>query len=171
MALLKAEVPAVGQRVYKHRSEPLRTWQLPCITVYSENDAAEPDDSDSVDAVFTHTLTIVGWTTADTDLDDKLDNDLAEPIEKAMAKDRYLNGTAAAAAVRTATVYGENISGERPMGAVALTYDVAYRVPDRAAATPEDDFDTAGVTTDISGEQAPADRLTSVMTDIYEGGP
>lgn len=167
VAQLMAGVPSVGSRVFKSRHDPLRTWQLPAITVYSEKDDNDPDASDSVDAVFIHTMTVVGWVAAMENLDDALDA-LALEIETAMASDKYLNGTASMS-VLTGTVYGEQITGERPMGAVALSFDVTYRVPDRGAVTPTDAFEKAGVTTDLEGAQAPADRLTSVVT--IPGGP
>jgi len=166
VAQLMAGVPSVGNRVFKRRHEPLRVQTLPAITVYSEKDDNEPEASDSIDAVFTHSMTVVGWVAATENLDDALDA-LALEIETAMASDKYLASTASMS-VLTGSVYGEQITGERPMGAIALSFDVTYRIPDRGAVSPIDEFKKAGVTTNVDGTQAPDDRLTSVVT---LGGP
>lgn len=167
--LIAADTAAEG-RVVKSRSSPLKLDQLPMISVYNEIEPIREGSekgSDGLERLFE--VTIVGWTHAssDSDVDDDLD-DLALEIEAAIDADPTLDRNSSSAHLVN-TQFGIDMKGERPMGAVSLTYLCRYFTDTRNAA-PTDIFDTAHAQVDLGGEQAADDQSEALVEDINEPG-
>lgn len=134
VAKLIAASTAAGSRVKTTRLEPARNHELPCISVYSDED---PVDQERTNATAPrkswreYRVGIVGWVVGTSEnLDDLLD-DLAAEIERAMGADEQLTATCEDS-VLINTSFGMKTDGNRPLGAVELTYSIAYYtdVPD-----------------------------------------
>ncbi len=152
---------SAGARVSKSRQAPVRAAELPAISVYNGDEDFKDgtEFSDEMDRLYQ--VTIVGWLAASENTDDALDA-LALEIETAMDRDRSIDRNAAHSFLMS-TSFGEDLKGERPLGAVSLTYSCMYRTGPRVPA-PTNVFATAGVKTNVKGTQAPADELSGVVT-------
>jgi len=160
---------AAGARVVKSRLAPPKTASLPFVSVYNELEPIkEGGDKGSRELERQYEVTICGWVIAasDSDVDDALDA-LALEIETAMDLDHTLDSYASTSHLVN-TQFGIDLSGERPLGAVSLTYGCTYFSKTRNAA-PVDNFDTASAVTDLGGEQATLDETAVLVEDINAG--
>ncbi len=157
---------AAGARVNKSRMEPARSAHLPLISVYSADEITKEASAKSSPRVLERTprIVIVGWVVANEEVDDAADA-LALEIETAMDIDPNFDGYAFDS-VYESTQVTIDVTGERPMAAVALTYAITYETHRRIAA-PTDVFDKAGVQTSIDGTQATADQRADLVTGIH----
>lgn len=147
IARLKGTAPAwatsARDRVYSSRMAPLRTAQLPAISVYVDSDVVDDLSKNSAPRELKRTVTIAveGWVPAagDTPVDDALD-ELALQIETAMDGDLNLAGTAFDSML-TLTEIGIKLDGDRPLACAHLEFAVDYHSPLRVA-EPVDDLTT-----------------------------
>jgi hypothetical protein len=156
---------AAEERVFKSRRAPVATAQLPAISVYSVDEPVNEKSKSTAPRELERDLRIeiVGWVKASEDVDDALDA-LALQIETAMDLDphfHFTDGDETCArvfdSILEGTVFGEELSGERPMGAVSLTYVCTYHTQKRLP-LPTDDFELAATQVSLGGEQAEDDR-------------
>jgi hypothetical protein len=154
---------AAGDRVRKSRHAPNTTDQLPVISVFSLEEPIHESSASTAPRELKRTasIEIVGWVVASANVDDVFDA-LVLQIEAVMDGDPQFDGYASDSILEN-TQFAESLEGERPIGAVSMTYTCTYFTQARRA-LPTDDFETAGVTTNVSGTQAEADRLEGVVT-------
>lgn len=145
VALLKAAVTEVSNRVFENRMRPVFQSELPCIVVYSRNESAEI--SSQAPREYKRTLRLVAEIIAKADetVDDTLDL-LARKVEKAFFVNETLDSLVGD------TVLGETeieISGEGQTlhGACRMEWLVEYYTlaPGDEALAELDDFETANV--------------------------
>jgi hypothetical protein len=167
VAQLIAASTAAGSRVYETRLAPIRTAELPAISVYVDSETVRPDSMSSAPRELKRTaeLAIEAWARADADVDDVLDA-LALEIETAMDSDVNLDETAFNS-VLSSTEVKISMDGDRPMGVVRLVYAVVYHTDQRVDA-PDDDFDKADVKFSLENEQDEADQANDSLEDIHE---
>jgi hypothetical protein len=153
---------SAGERVFKTRQDPLRTWELPAISVYSVEEPVNEKSKSTAPRELERDLRveIVGWVKATENVDDALDA-LALEIETAMDLDPNLRVTVddelcprAFDSILEGTSFAERLEGERPMGSVVLTYVCTYHTQSRLP-LPTEPFELAGVTINVDGEQLP----------------
>jgi hypothetical protein len=143
---------AAADRVRSTRLTPWRKGALPAISVYAVDEDVDPAKSDAaprkLHRVVNMTIEGVLAETNEDQLDDALDA-LAEEIEVAMDADPYLGGVAADSMLLR-TELGTATLGERPHGAVQLTYAVTFQtnVPEAGATV---DLETASIKHDLGG--------------------
>ena len=171
IALLKGTAPdyatAAEARVFPSRMAPLRTVELPAISVYTDNETVDPASGNSAPRELKRTVELVieAWVRATSDVEDALD-DFALEIETALDADTEFNDTAYSSSLDS-TEIGLKLDGDKPMGCVRLKYSVTYHTDLRVTA-PGDNFDSADVHYDLAGEQATADQANDVLTAIHE---
>lgn len=125
---------SAGTRVKSTRIEPIRTAELPCISVYSVSDQVDLERTNQTaprKSWRDYQIAVVAWVSGSSDtLDDDLD-DIAAQIERALSADEQLNESAEDL-VLVDTAFDLRIDGARPLGAVGLTYSASYYtdVPD-----------------------------------------
>ena len=158
---------AAGARVYETRQGPLRTSELPALSVYIDSETVTEDSDKTAPRELTRiaTVAIEGWCIATTAVDDALDA-LALEIETAMDVDLNL-GLTAFDSVLSLSEFGIKLDGERPMGCVHLEYKVTYHT-DLRVAVAVDDFDTADIQYSLAGDQATLDQAHDTLTGIHE---
>ncbi len=158
---------AAEDRVTKSRIEPNAQAQLPAISVYSNDETSKDGESSPRELERKVDVEVVGWVRAATgeSIDDVLD-DLALEIETAMDSDRYLGATAGDS-VLVSTKVGLANTGDRPMGAVVMTYRVTYR-SDLRVDDASDVFDTASVNFSLGSAQATDDQASDLLEDINQ---
>jgi hypothetical protein len=157
---------AAGERVYKTRQDPLRTWELPAISVYSVDEPINEKSKSTAPRELERDVRfeIVGWVKASENVDDALDA-LALQIEAAMDLDPNLHVLVddelcarAFDSILEGTTLAEKMEGERPMGMVALTYVCTYHTQKRLP-LPTADFELAATQISLGGTQSdPDDR-------------
>lgn len=121
--LIKEAVTGAGDRVFGQRTKPLWKTELPAILVYVRNERSTPFEVGSNILDRKLRLAIHAETEGD-DLDEKLD-DLASEIEDAIKANPSINNVATDA-VLAQTEIDVSSEGEKPFGAVRLTYEVSY---------------------------------------------
>lgn len=148
---------SAGSRVTKSRMEPQTIDQLPAISVYSADEAIHESSSSTAPRELKRLprIQIVGWVVASSAVDDALDA-LALQIETAMDLDHTLDHYAFDSILES-TSFVQIEGGERPLGAVSLTYACTYHTQVRNAA-PTDIFDTAAAQVSLAGDQATLDQ-------------
>jgi hypothetical protein len=143
-ALVSAGTSA-GARVKESRLEPARAAELPCISVYTTDESVDPASITTAPREMKRTvqLEIVAWARATENIDDVLDG-LAEEIENAVESDPTFGDTASNS-ILSDTAVGLKLEGDRPMGAVSLTYAVTYFTRYEAPDGTFDDLSTIDV--------------------------
>lgn len=156
---------AAGARVTKSRRPPQTTDALPAISVYSVDEPVSEASASTAPRELTRQVKveIVGWVlyVTGSPVDDALDA-LALQIETAMDLDPNLNGCAFDSLLES-TALGEDLSGDRGMGAVSMVFACTYKTETRNP-LPTADFALAGVTTNLGGTQAVADQASGLVT-------
>jgi hypothetical protein len=160
---------AAGDRVKSTRLTPWRAGNLPAISVYVADEDVDREKSDEAPRRLHRVANIVVEgvlaAVAEDQLDDALDS-LAQEIETALAADPWLGGTAVDS-ILLRTELGTVTIGERPHGAVQLTYAVTYEtaVPDTAV---PDDLKTVSAKYSLGNavhpNNQPEDRLVNMDT-------
>jgi hypothetical protein len=152
---------AAGARVYETRMTPFREIELPAIAIYALEETSADEGKAPRELKRKLTLEIVAAATATDDVDDVLDG-LAQEIECAMNSDETF-GSKASDSVLTDTQMAVETTGKKPIGMVALTYDVTYYTDVDSCCTPleMDDLETVVSLVSLSGEQATADQASS----------
>lgn len=167
VAVLKAAATAADQRVFKSRSIPWRTVELPAISVLCVTEEVDEASAQTTPRELVRSadivLDLVAWVPADGDVDDVLD-DLAEQVEAAMDANRYLDDTASDSRL-VSSEFGEVPEGNRPIGALRLTYRVQY-LAHAPASTSHDALKTAVVTYNLGGAQHPGNRAQDQVTGL-----
>jgi hypothetical protein len=162
--LLIAAATVAGSRVFATRAIPLRENQLPAICIYTLTETVDAQESITAPRVLTRDLSVVieGWAAPGDNVDDSMDA-LALEIENAMHADPYL-GDVVADSMLDDTTMEVLEEGARIMGLVTLTYAATYRTfaPEPDAGL--DDFNTAGVTHNLAGEQDAEDTASDEFT-------
>lgn len=121
--LLKRSNTAAGDSVFPTRVVPWRNVELPGIAVYSLEESSQREhERGPLDRRVV--LAIHAVVRLNESVDDALD-ELALQVEKAMAADQTLGGTAMISFL-TETVMEVDESTARPVGAVRLSYEVRY---------------------------------------------
>lgn len=148
---------AAGARVVSSRHAPNKTDTLPKISVFTADEPVNESSAGTSPRELKRTVRVevVGWVVASEDVDDALDA-LALEIETAMDLDTHLDGYAFDS-ILEATAFGEKLEGERPLGAVSLTYACTYHTQKRIP-LPTEDFEIASSQISIGNGQALADR-------------
>jgi hypothetical protein len=162
-AQLIAASTSAGSRVTKSRLAPLPQSELPALSVYTEDEVSTGKDTAPRELTRTVTLAVEGWAVATADIDDALDA-LALEIEEAMDSDLNFGGTAADS-VLVGTEFGLKMDGNRPMGAVRLSYAVTYFTGLRNDEL-DDDLGTVGVNYSLGGAQAEDDQAQDIIEDL-----
>lgn len=153
---------AAGARVRKSRQAPNQTDALPAISVFSSDEPIHESSAGTSPRELKRIVRveIIGWVIGSADVDDALDA-LALEIETAMDIDlgfrtteEIENGDPSYAydSILESTVLGEKLDGERPLGAVSMTYACEYRTG-RRVELPTDDFETAATQISLGDEQ------------------
>lgn len=165
VAALTGETEA-DDRVLKSRFEPKKLDQLPLLCVFNAEEPIKEGSEKSAPRELErlYRVTIVGWVIATDDVDDVLDA-LSLEIETAMDADTTFDLNARESFLTT-TEFGIDLKGERPLGAVSMTYACTYRTGPRVAA-PADNFDKANSAISIANDQAVDDRAKDDVTGIY----
>jgi hypothetical protein len=140
-----------GQRVFPTRIVPLRTTELPAISVYTLEDTVSADSSTTGPRTLIRDLPIQieGWVKANDNVDDAMD-ELAFQVETAMHRDQYLGGTVGDSILDT-TVMEVVEEGGRLLGLVVLTYVATYRTMAPEEPAEPDKFITADTTRMVVG--------------------
>ncbi len=167
---------SAGTRVSKSRREPVRSVELPAISVYVESEKTNEKTflTAPVELERILTVSIDAWVSADGKEADRLEDTLdaiALQVETAMDVDTNLSGTAywsALAATELGTLAAAE--GRRPMGCAHLEYTVVYhsdaRVADAQGLRP--DFDTADFKIAVAPGMADADKAEDLLQNIHE---
>jgi len=112
-----------GSRVYDSRNFPLDKSELPGLCVYTLSEAAEVATNDGLVQREVQ-LVIEGYAEAAADIDGTLD-DIAAEVEAAIE-----NSAGIAALVKHLTLTGTEVEysdgGNKPIGAIQITYNVLY---------------------------------------------
>ena len=158
---------AAGARIFETRQAPIKTAQLPAISVYVDSESVSEDSDKSAPRELKRVaiIAVEGWVWASDSVDDSLD-DLALEIETAMDIDLNFGETAFDSVLQSSD-FGIKLDGERPMGAVRLEYKVTYHT-DLRVAEAADDFATADVQYSLAGDQAALDQAHDSIEDIHE---
>jgi hypothetical protein len=166
VAILAAAGTVAGARVYRSRMGPAREVDLPCLCVYVDSEVVEEDPTAPPELVRTVDVVVEGYAAVahDVDLEAALDA-LALQVETAVDTADSLSGTVDSI-VLASTEIGVRPEGQRPTGAVRLTYRAVYHTDFRKPA-PADALDTLDVQYSLSGAQAPADRAEDLLDGIY----
>jgi hypothetical protein len=150
---------AAGARVTNSRRDDYRKGDLPAISVYTDEETVDQEQSNTAPREYTRDLTmdIVGWVFPGDNVDNGLD-DLAVQIEAMMDGDRYLGtipplaDTARAAnTTLQSTKRAIRNEGDTPVGVIKLSYLVTYRWFAPQAPTLADDFLTADTKYPLAG--------------------
>lgn len=123
VSTLQSAATAAGSRVFGDRSTPIWKSELPVILVYARDEESEPFHQGSDELRRTLRLAIHAEHEGDA-LDDALDG-LAVDIENAMKSDATLGGEAVDSTL-IQTEIEVSPEGEKPYGAIRLTYEVTY---------------------------------------------
>ncbi len=169
IAALLGETDA-GSRVSASRMAPPQNAELPCLSVYTDDETVDPASKNTTPRELrrTVTLAIEGWVSvpAGDALDDAFDA-LALEIETAMDADADLDQTVYSC-VLDRTEMGVKMDGNRPMGCVRLEYTATY-LTDLRLEEAENDFDTAATDYSLGGEQDDEDdQAHDLVEDIHE---
>ncbi len=166
---LIAGVSSVAGRVDSSRVPPVSTATLPCLSVYTNDEAITEASKQTVPRELKREpiVAIVAWAAvpAGGAVDDALDA-LALEIETAMDEDQYLDSNAGGS-VLLSTELGIFAEGARPMGVIKLEYQVEYRTNQRLTAT-DDIFDSMGVRINQAGVQHEDDEQSDLVENIHE---
>lgn len=116
-----------GTNVFRSRVYPMEAAKLPGLCVYTQRESSEPMTMGMGSAPLldrTLELVIEGYARANSDIDETLD-DIAIEVEEAIAADNTLNDLAKYAYLESTEVslVGE---GDKPIGAIRLTYNIQY---------------------------------------------
>lgn len=123
---------ATGARVYQSRVYPVESGSLPCLLVYSNNEASEPATIHPTRLIErTLTVELVAVAKATSDLDDTLD-EICKQIETALAMPVAGLATLAKEIHLQETAYELAGTAEKPTGTARLTYAVAYFTAENA---------------------------------------
>jgi hypothetical protein len=123
VALLVAAKTDAGDSVYPTREVPWRSVELPGIAVYALEESSQQSHPQA-DLDRHVVLAIHGVVRLSEGVDDAIDA-LALQVEKAMASDTTIGGTAVVSYL-AGTEISVDESTSRPIGAVRLAYDVRY---------------------------------------------
>lgn len=115
-----------GANVFKSRLYPLEPGETPGILVYTDSEVSEIDNFGAVrDITRNLELKLKGFAQATSNIENDLDK-ISKEIEVAMGGDVDLNSLAIDSFL-SATEIEFNADGNKPVGAVTLTYNVIYR--------------------------------------------
>jgi hypothetical protein len=122
--LLIAANTAASSRVYGNRAMPLWDLSLPAVLVYARDEDSKPQGVSDQSLIRTMRVSIQAVSAANDTLDDDLDV-LAGQIEAAMNADDNL-GTLVISSTLISTELDVAADGEKPIGAVRMTYEIRY---------------------------------------------
>lgn len=124
--LLIAASTGAGSAVFGNRATPIWDETLPIILVFAREETSVSHQLGDSKLRRKLTLVVEGRVEANTSLEDALDS-LAYDIEAAMrAAPRFGLDDDVADSVLTGTTLELSAAGEKPIGAVSLTYEVLY---------------------------------------------
>ena len=174
VAQLRGSAPdyntAAGARVFETRMAPIRSAELPAISVYTSDETIDADSAATAPRELRRTLqlAIEAWCAATVNVDDAFDA-LALQIETAMDSDVNLADTCFSC-VLSSIETGIKMEADKPMGCVRLEYSVVYHTDLRtsAADTAREIFDTAAVQYSLEGNQATLDQAADLVDNIHE---
>ncbi|MDZ4678401.1 MAG: hypothetical protein SGI74_12930 [Oligoflexia bacterium] len=121
---LKGQTGA-GQNVFGNRANPLWEIPLPAILVYAREEHSEPISVATSPLKRTLSLAIEVRCQASSNLDDALD-DVALEIENVINTDPLLGGNVIES-ILNQTEIEISSEGEKPIGALRLTFEVVYQ--------------------------------------------
>lgn len=115
-----------GSNVFQSRIYPLEKSNLPCLSIYTQEEQSRPvelgNEARTISRVLK--LRIDGVARATSDIDDILDT-IAKEVETAMANDVVTGGLSKGHEL-TETIISLFGDGEQPVGIVSLLYDIQY---------------------------------------------
>lgn len=156
---------AAGARVFKARVVPFKQSELPAVAVYTPDEEVETSRSSAPRELERSLQLVIEGVTesgAPSDVDDSAD-ELALEIEAAIDSDTTLNGTATDVLLSRTESDSFAESGKNH-GLVRLTFTVYYETYAPMTAPAADDFNTADIRHDLSGEQDTADQAHDRVT-------
>jgi hypothetical protein len=165
VALLKAGVPALGERVWAQRTIPLSVRQLPAAVVYCLGEQisvlGESTKHHSRRVRLAVHLVDHGFD----DVDDRLD-DLATVVERVMYDDSTLGGTVAD--VTLTAVEGPDLTadGERVEGELRLIYEAVYDTEHEADEDALENLEAVRVEYETHAPRAGAEAVDLVEVEV-----
>lgn len=163
-----------GTRIFKSRMVPLRSAELPALSVYMMSETIDAGSVNTAPRELKRTLTvaIVAWVNAADKLMEKLDDTfdaIALQIETAMDADLCLGDTAFISSLSAIDTVID-MEGDRPMGCIRLEYSVVYHTDLRTqvADAAREEFNTLDVKTAVVRGMASADQTEDLITNIHE---
>lgn len=155
VALMKAEVAALGGRAYGNRAEPLSDQStMPVCLVYTTSESVEVEGSPreyrrKTELVF-EVVTRSTAVAENANLDDELD-DLAAAVEQAVFRDEELLGSACDTILQRVEGPEMESDGRQLVGAVRVVFEAQY-VEDPYTSKTYDAFEGVNVTYDVGPE-------------------
>ena len=113
-----------GANVFRSRVYANEETKLPCLCVYTLNEAAERTAMNGNQILRELEVLVEAYAKAKADLDNTLDN-IAVEVEEALAVDPTRNGNALSTYL-TSTEMNFEEGGEQPVGIAKLTFVVQY---------------------------------------------
>jgi hypothetical protein len=149
-----------GDRVYANRVLPHRKLRLPAISIYTLSESATDNLSAPREYQRKMVLAVEAAVSSLDDVDDTVDV-LAEQIEIAMDAEPTFGGVCSDCKM-TGTEVEVLMDGDRPVGALRISYEVTYYTyaPDAANVT-LDDLETVVIDTQVG---------TSIVEDVVTFG-
>lgn len=169
VAILKAGVPALGERVWAQRTLPLSLQQLPAAVVYCLGEQisvlGESTKHHSRRVRLAVHLADHGHEGADVSVDDRLD-DLAEVVERVMYEDQTLGGTVAD--VTLTAVEGPELTADGQLvgGELRLIYEALYDTEHEADEDALEDLESVRVEYETHAPRAGAEAVDLVEVEV-----
>lgn len=161
---------SAGSRVFKTRLAPLRTVELPALNVYTDQDVVDVRSANTSPRRLHRELQVLveGWVRLSENVDDALDS-LALEVEKAVHQDETFGGKCVDCLLTTTEV-AEKIDGDRPMGAIRLTFSAFYETlapdPDDAPLGTLEDLSTVVTNYDVNSQVITPDEAQDQIDNL-----
>ena len=118
-----------GSNVFQTRIFNLEKSKLPCLLIFTEEEAAEISSMASPRIVFRNlSLVVEGYAAAKANVDDVLDA-ISKEVETAMAGDVGINSLATDSFLTDVQISYSG-EGSKPIGVIRMTYSIQYRNPE-----------------------------------------
>ncbi len=150
-------------RVFQSRVLPHRRHELPVITVYTLEEAVEPESANTGPRELTRDLALVieAWVEPGEGVDDRMD-DLAQEIEDVMHADPYLGGLVGESVLESVDMELLE-AGDREMGLVTMTYAITYRTMAPRAPEDLDDLESVQIIYNLGNAVHPGDQAEDML--------
>jgi hypothetical protein len=159
---------AAGTRVFESRVYAWKSSELPAISVYTLEDAVDPESRKSAPMELERdlSLAIEAVVKAGENVDDAMDA-ICEEIERAMHRDDSLGGACSWSVLRT-TELDLVGNSDQVVGNARLTYQVHFVTgAPEAADTPLDDLKTANIRENLEPGQHPDNQAEDELEDLH----